>query len=133
MKQVKSVKQAGPYRVTSHSQGRGIVSFEVFPAFPKYDSPDFKWAESRYKCNGGGPGIFTSIATARELEEFLNSVYPPEQVKDWEKRITSLLNDEAKDSMMAECDTCCTVSGCKKEHNFCPVCGNKIKKSKIPK
>ena len=132
MRQSKSVKQSGPYHITSHSQGRGIVSFEVYPAFPKYDGPDFKWAESRYKRNGGGPSIFTSIATASELAEFLNSVYPPEQVKEWEARLQAILNDESKDRVMAECETCGTVFTAKREHNYCPVCGNRIKKSEIP-
>lgn len=133
MKQIKSVKQAGPYHVASHSQGRGIVSFEVYPAFPRYDSEDYKWAESRYKGHGGGPGIFSSIGTAKVLEEFLNSVYSPEQVKEWEKRIKRILDDESKDWVMAECETCGTVFTAQKEHKYCPVCGKRIKKSKIPK
>ena len=130
MKQIKTVKQAGPYHVTSHSQGTGMVYFMVYPAFPEYDHDDFKWAESRYKRDGGGPGIFTSIGTAEELERFLNSVYEAGQIKDWNKRIKALIEDESKSFLFGECKTCCTVSSIPKDWIYCPVCGNKFKKSK---
>ena len=133
MRQSKSVKEAGPFYVTSHSQGRGIVSFEVYPAFPEYDSASQRWAKSRYEGMGGGPGIFTSIGTAEALEAFLNSVYPPTAVKEWERHIKTILSAERKNTMIAECETCCICFTALKTHNYCPVCGNKIKKSKIPK
>jgi len=128
MKQTKLVKRAGPYYITSHSQGRGIVYFMVYPAFPQYDNSDYKWAESRYKQEGGGPSIFTSIGTAKAMEEFLNSVYPPEQVKEWGKRIKAILDDEGKSFVMVECETCGTVSCVRKEHSYCPICGKRYKK-----
>ena len=128
MKQIKAVKNAGPYHVTSHSQGGGMVYFMVYPAFPKYDRQDFQWAESRYNQNGGGPGIFTSIATADALAEFLNSVYQTEQTNGWEKRIEALIDNEGKNSVFGECNKCCTVSSIPKDWVYCPVCGNKFKR-----
>lgn len=128
MKQQKSIKKAGPFYVTSHSQGRGMVYFQIFPAFPEYDSQERWWAESRYSGQGGGPSIFTSIATARTLDEWLNSVYDLNSVLEWKKRIRAILADETKAWVIAECQTCCTVSSIKKEWSFCPVCGNRFKK-----
>lgn len=130
MRQVKSVKQSGPFLVQSHSQGRGMVYFSIYPAFPEYDYPDFKWAERRYKRDGGGPSIFTSIAVSRELEKFLNSVYTTAQVKDWQKRIKAILKDESKNEVFLECETCCTVTHLPKECKYCSICGNLYKRSK---
>lgn len=129
MKQQKSIREAGPYYVTSHSQGRGIVYFQIYPAFPLYDGKDgFQWAESRYGGQGGGPSIFTSIGTARVLAEWLNSVYPDVQVVDWESRIKAILDEEGKAFIFVECRTCHYVSSAKKDWNYCPVCGNRFKK-----
>lgn len=127
MKQNKTVKSAGPYHVISHSQGTGIVSLSVFPAFPEYDNDDFKWAESRFNQDGGGPGIFSAIATAEQLEAFLNSVYTPEQIQEWKDRIKAILKKRDENTVMVECETCATVSGMPKECKYCPVCGNKYK------
>lgn len=128
MKQNKSVKRAGPFYVTSHSQGRGVVSFIVYPAFPDYDHDGFKWAESRYHDDGGGPGIFTSIGTSRQLEEFLNSVYSTEQITTWKNRIEAILKDETEDKSTVECEKCCTVSFVPNEWKHCPICGGKYKR-----
>jgi hypothetical protein len=128
---MKSVKEAGPYYITSHSQGRGIVYFMVYPAFPEYNSKEFQWAESRYKGSGGGPGIFSSIATARVLGEFLNSVYPASEVDGWVKVIKPILDDEQKSSTFAECETCGTVSFISKKWIYCPICGKRFKKDSM--
>lgn len=130
MKQDKSVRKAGPYLVQSHSQGRGIVYFTIYPAFPEYNEPDFQWAETRYKRHGGGPGIFTSISIAESLEGFLNSVYEPGEVNEWHKRIKTILEDESKNTVMVECRHCGTVSCVPKEHICCPICGNRYIRDK---
>ena len=75
------LRVSGPYRVVSYSQnGDGQVFAVVHPAYPKYGSD---WAEQRAHGHGGGPGIFSSMAFARELQEFLNAPYVQATVKEW--------------------------------------------------
>lgn len=126
MKRNKTVQKSGPWQVDSHSQGRGIVYFMVYPAFPEYDRPDFQWAESRYNEEGGGPSIFHAMAAASELSKFLNSTYPSEAVESWSKRILALLEDEAKDKEIAACSNCGIVLTVNKEWLYCPKCGKKL-------
>lgn len=128
MKQNKTVKSAGPFYVESHSQGEGMVYLRVFPAFPKYNYTDLNWAENRYNGKGGGPGIFTAISTAKELSSFLNSIYTPEIVENWDKRIKSILDKSLKSFTFAQCSKCCTLSSVPNEWIYCPVCGKKYKK-----
>ncbi len=79
------LKDSGPYRVVSHSQtGDGTVYLVVSPAFPEYGDG---WMRSRANGEGGGPGIFTAIALARSLEEWLNMPYSRETVVKWHKRL----------------------------------------------
>lgn len=85
MKQSKFIRKCGPYEVNSYSQeGRG-VRLEIYPAFPQYEEfPDgVSWAIHREKGEGGGPGIFTAIALAKEFEEWLNQFYSEEEVNSW--------------------------------------------------
>lgn len=37
--------------------------------------------------DGGGPGIFTAIALAKEFEAFLNQWYSEDQVKTWQDNL----------------------------------------------
>ena len=98
MKQSKFIRKCGPYEVHSISQDRQGVRLEIYPAFPQYNlthrdqaekyiDPSWvkepRWALHRYKGNGGGPGIFTAIALAREFEEWLNQPYSETEVNNW--------------------------------------------------
>ena len=114
MKQSKFIRKCGPYTVTSISQDGAGVRLIVFPRFPQYDltikqaekettNPswvaDPRWPSHRYKGEGGGPGIFTAIALAKELEEFLNQPYTETQVTDWKELLAMALkkvNDRIK-------------------------------------
>lgn len=127
MKQNRTVKKSGPYFVNSHSQGDGTVHFSVYPAFTEYNDDEYIWAESRFNREGGGPSIFTSMAVAKELEEFLNSVYTKEEIGKWKEQIESILEMQNKNSVMAECETCGTVFSMPSECKYCPWCGNKYK------
>jgi hypothetical protein len=98
MRTNKFIKKCGPYEVHSISQDMHGIRLEIYPAFPEYNLTDKershketdaewikepRWPIHRYKGNGGGPGIFTCIALAKELEEFLNQPYTPEQIREW--------------------------------------------------
>ena len=100
MKANRFIKKCGPYEVHSISQGMDGVRLEIYPAFPEYNisekrqqekdtdpswAKEPRWALHRYKGDGGGPGIFTAIALAKEFEEFLNQFYSEEQVEEWKK------------------------------------------------
>ena len=106
MKQSKFIRKCGPYEVSSFSQDGQGVRLEIYPAFPEYDlSPkrqtekdiDPSWAKERhwvlhrYKGEGGGPGIFTAIALAREFEEWLNQFYTDEEVNNWKATLNLAL------------------------------------------
>ena len=58
-----AVRRAGPYKVSSCSDGRLVVT----PAWPEFSS----WNED----DGGGPGVFSRLDLAGELERWLNDVY----------------------------------------------------------
>ena len=86
MKQSKFIRKCGPYEVHSISQDGHGVRVEIYPAFPQYEEfPDgISWAIHRLKRgDGGGPGIFTAMALAREFERFLNQFYSEEEVNSW--------------------------------------------------
>lgn len=127
MKQNKTVRESGPYIVQSHSQGRGIVYFQVFPAFMEHDNIEegYLWAESRFNGDGGGPGMFTSIAVASALQGFLNSPYDRNDCQSWENRLESLLKRESENLVFAECNTCGIITTIKQEWKYCPRCGKK--------
>lgn len=55
----------------------------VYPAYPEYGKD---WPTTRGEGEGGGPGIFTAMALAKEIEELLNVPYTPEVVLEWKKR-----------------------------------------------
>ena len=106
MKQSKFIRKCGPYEVHSISQdGRG-VRLEIYPAFPQYNitakrqsekdidrcwAEESRWAIHRASGEGGGPGIFTAIALAREFEEWLNQFYSQEEVKNWKATLAIAL------------------------------------------
>lgn len=93
MKQNKYVKRSGPFKVSSISQdGRG-VRLVVYPAFPDY-GPD--WEIGRLSGEGGGPGIFTAMATATEMEEFLNQSYTEAEVTQWKETLAKALEPQEK-------------------------------------
>ena len=115
MKQSKFIRKCGPYTVTSISQDGAGVRLIVYPRFPQYDVviknrtdkesidpswiADPRWPSHRYKGEGGGPGIFTAIALAKEFEEFLNQPYTEAQVADWKELLAVALkkiNDRIK-------------------------------------
>lgn len=106
MKQNKFIKKCGPYEVHSISQDNHGVRMEIYPAFPQYNitpkrqaekdidpswAKEPRWALHRYKGDGGGPGIFTAIALAREIEEFLNQSYTEAEVNEWKKTLDQAL------------------------------------------
>ena len=108
MKQNRLIRNCGPYEVHSISQDGHGVRLEIFPAFPKYNlSPkekeqagkdidpwwvkDPRWPIHRYSGRGGGPGIFTAIALAREFEEWLNQFYTEEEVTNWKTTLGEAL------------------------------------------
>lgn len=90
MKRNKTVHNCGPYVVKSHSHQDGTVHLRVYPAFPKYGDD---WATTRASGRGGGPGMFTSITLAEELEAFLNQGYAPEAVTRWKALLDHVMND----------------------------------------
>ena len=59
-RRTKFMKESGPYRVLSCADG----SLRVTPEWPQ-DPP---WSEDE----GGGPGLFSRLQLAAEIEEFLN-------------------------------------------------------------
>ena len=78
------IRCSGPYDVDSYSQtGAGYIYFVVWPAYPEEGTD---WPERRGNGEGGGPGIFTNIAVARQIEEFLNAPYSPADVTAWKER-----------------------------------------------
>lgn len=92
MKRNSFIHRCGPYKVVSYSQDGHGVRLVVYPAFPPYeskssDSPILPWAIRRAKGEGGGPGIITAIALAREFEEFLNQSYSPEAIQAWKETL----------------------------------------------
>lgn len=106
MKQNKFIRECGPFEVHSISQDGEGVRLQVFPAFPKYNlspkrqaendiDPGWKdeprWAIHRARGDGGGPGIFTAIALAKEFERFLNQPYSEDEVKAWHKTLAEAL------------------------------------------
>ena len=94
MKRNKTVHASGPYEVHSISQDGNGVRLMVYPAFPQYGQVNgVPWAVSREKGEGGGPSILTALATAAELEGFLNQPYAPEEVVAWKATLAEALKD----------------------------------------
>lgn len=84
MKRNKFVHKCGPYKVISISQMPGGVRLEVYPAFPQYAEREQKpWAVSREEGEGGGPSIFSAMALAEQLENFLNQAYDGASITAW--------------------------------------------------
>lgn len=84
MRRSSLVKNSGPYHVQSYSQtGSGFVYLVVWPAYSEYGED---WVRARGEGEGGGPGIFTGIALASAIEEFLNSPYGEEAIKKWKEQ-----------------------------------------------
>ena len=61
MRRPASLRNAGPYVVKSCADGTLIVTPD-WPRFPKYTDED-----------GGGPGLFSRLALAHDLEAWLNA------------------------------------------------------------
>mgnify|MGYP001582723880 CR=1 FL=1 len=106
MKQNRYIREAGPFVVLCISQDGHGVRMVVYPAFPGYNhtegqqessnlSPEWtaepRWAIHRARGDGGGPGIFSAIALAKELEAFLNQPYPMQDVDDWKATLAEAL------------------------------------------
>jgi hypothetical protein len=81
------VEKCGPYRVVSLScDGSNTVKLVVYPRYGQYGD----WPEQRMAEQGGGPGLFTNISLAEEMEAFLNQRYNANDVECWHKRINQL-------------------------------------------
>jgi hypothetical protein len=92
MKRNRTVHNSGPYVVKSHSQGEGRVYLAVYPAFPKYGE---EWPVTRASAEGGGPGVFSCMVLADELQAFLNQGYPEAQVAAWAAMVERVKTDPA--------------------------------------
>ena len=64
MKRPTSVRRAGPYQVHSCADG-SLQVVPDWPAFPKYTNE-----------TGGGAGVLSRMALARDLERWLNATLP---------------------------------------------------------
>lgn len=147
MKTNRFVKKCGPYYVTSHSQGEGLVYARVYPAFPEYDVDESektqdiddswkkepRWAVHRFHDEGGGPSIFGSMALGDELSKFLNSQYDGAAIKHWERTISKLLKERDRNTVFKQCKKCATVMPVPREWKFCPVCGNRLTQERVPR
>lgn len=106
MKTNKFIKRCGPYEVHSISQDMHGIRLVVYPAFPQYNisekrrtekdvdpswTKEPRWSLHRYKGEGGGPSIFTTMALAREFEKFLNQPYSEDEVKEWKATLDKAL------------------------------------------
>ena len=60
--QLEAIKESGPYRAASNADGT-ILIIPAWPQFSKYNPEE-----------GGGPGLFSRIALAKDIEELLNAV-----------------------------------------------------------
>ena len=58
------MRRAGPYVVKSRANGTLEVT-PRWPDFPVYNDDD-----------GGGPGLFSRMQLAHDLEAWLNAIYP---------------------------------------------------------
>lgn len=59
-RRTKFIKESGPYKVYSYSDGKLCV-IPGWPTWPEYNDID-----------GGGPGVMSRMRLASEIEEFLN-------------------------------------------------------------
>lgn len=106
MKQNRYVRKAGPFVVHSISQDGHGVRLVVYPAFPQYNLSDKKrqredidpswqaeprWAIHRLRGDGGGPGIFTAMGLAQEMQNFLNQPYSEAEVQEWKATLKEAL------------------------------------------
>ncbi|MDD3460981.1 MAG: hypothetical protein PHW28_06780 [Mesotoga sp.] len=112
MKRNKYVHKCGPFKVVSVSQSCSGIQMVVYPAFPKYNLSekeqtnndidkswrnDSRWAIHRLKLHeGGGPSIFSCIALAEELENFLNQQYTSKEITEWKATLEEALSDYNK-------------------------------------
>jgi len=90
MRRPSLVKRSGPYKCVSISQDGKEVRIVIYPAFPDYNTENFKWVDHRYKEEGGGPSIFTAMALASDLQEFLNAPYSDADVANWLDKCPSI-------------------------------------------
>jgi hypothetical protein len=90
VKRNRTVHNSGPYVVKSHSLADGTVHLRIYPSFPRYGD---EWATSRASGRGGGPGVFTSLTLAEELEAFLNQGYGSDDVAQWKATLDKAMND----------------------------------------
>ena len=92
MKRNKTVHGHGPFVVVSCSAG-GIPYIAVYPAYTSYGDG---WVNSRAEQHGGGPGMFTSIALAQELEAFLNQGYEAGVIEKWKSELAEARKPEMR-------------------------------------
>lgn len=59
-RRTKLIKESGPYKLLSFSNGE----LRVMPEWPNFEP----WDEDK----GGGPGVISRMRLAREIEAFLN-------------------------------------------------------------
>ena len=77
------IRASGPYHAQSFSQVSGGVRIILWPAYPYYGHD---WPETREAGQGGGPGMFTAVALASEIEAFLNAPYSQDVIEMWKTR-----------------------------------------------
>lgn len=85
MRRSAHMKRSGPYRVESCSDG----TLTVYPRWPQFRT----WTEE----DGGGPGLFSRMGLAHDLERWLNAVYDEatlESVNEERERIRTLAKAE---------------------------------------
>ncbi len=69
VRRTKLMTKAGPYRVVSRVDGTLVV----YPEWSMYDGkPAWKRETEEDQWNAGGPGFFSRMALADDLERWLN-------------------------------------------------------------
>ena len=67
------MRDAGPYKVQSHSDG----SVRIYPGWSEWDGlPGWLRSTPEEHDAAGGPGLFSRMALADQLQAWLNAVPP---------------------------------------------------------
>ena len=92
-KHTKLIKDSGPYRVESM-----IGEFGGLRVRPKHPDYGEDWQQDQKDGHGGGPGLFTRMALAEDVQALLNSVFDPDEVKAWVNDPMSEITYETPDA-----------------------------------
>lgn len=83
------MRHAGPYVVKSHSNG--LLS--VYPQWADlYGKPSWMRETEEDHMEAGGPGLFSRLGIADDIQRFLNQPFPDEEV-EWLKAEVERLAD----------------------------------------